>query len=184
MKLFIAARSLREYGYLQEAAGAFVQLREGPSLKVEQPRPIDISPECAAMLEKLCLAQAQECTFEKARLDKKNPAILARLHTVTSPSQFATCVKLVKSIKQFCLSSCMPNFDFYDCYDCLCWGLWEIAVSSRPLWPAQKPIGSKLSVVLIHLTFTLKDFWNTLSIWSNLRTAVAVGERAECICMR
>lgn len=53
-------------------------LRDGPSLKVEQPRPIDISPECAAMLEKLCLAQAQECTFEKARQDKKNPAILAR----------------------------------------------------------------------------------------------------------
>ena len=64
--------------HLQEAAGAFVTLRDGPSLKVEQPRPNDISPECAAMLEKLCLAQAQECTFEKARQDKKNPAVLAR----------------------------------------------------------------------------------------------------------
>ena len=53
-------------------------LRDGPSLKVEQPRPIDISPECAAMLEKLCLAQAQECTFEKARQDKKKPQVLAR----------------------------------------------------------------------------------------------------------
>ena len=58
-------------------------LRDGPSLKVEQPRPIDISPECAAMLEKLCLAQAQECTFEKARQDSKKPGILARF----SPSR-------------------------------------------------------------------------------------------------
>ncbi len=39
---------------------------------------MDISPECAAMLERLCLAQAQEVTFEKARADKKSPAILAR----------------------------------------------------------------------------------------------------------
>ena len=38
---------------------------------------------CAGMLEKLCLAQAQECVFEKARTDKKSPAILARL--VQSP---------------------------------------------------------------------------------------------------
>ena len=56
----------------------WVLLRDGSSLKVEQPRPIDISPECAAMLERLCLAQAQECTFEKARQDAKKPAILAR----------------------------------------------------------------------------------------------------------
>lgn len=63
---------------VQEAAGVWVLLRDGSSLKVEQPRPIDISPECAAMLERLCLAQAQECTFEKARQDGKKPAILAR----------------------------------------------------------------------------------------------------------
>lgn len=63
---------------VQEAAGVWVQLRDGSSLKVEQPRPVDISPECAAMLERLCLAQAQECTFEKARQDGKKPAILAR----------------------------------------------------------------------------------------------------------
>ncbi|KAK9820581.1 hypothetical protein WJX72_011897 [[Myrmecia] bisecta] len=63
----------------QEAAGVFAYLRDVVSLKVEAPRPVDISPECAGMLEKLCLAQAQECTFEKARMDKKNPALLARL---------------------------------------------------------------------------------------------------------
>lgn len=63
---------------VQEAAGAFAHLRDVASLRVEQPRPVDISPECASMLERLCLAQAQECIFEKARADGKSPAILAR----------------------------------------------------------------------------------------------------------
>ena len=31
-------------------------------------RPVDVGPECASMLERLCLAQAQELTFDKARL--------------------------------------------------------------------------------------------------------------------
>ena len=62
----------------QEAAGAFAHLRDVASLRVEQPRPVDVSPECASMLERLCLAQAQECIFEKARADKKSSAILAR----------------------------------------------------------------------------------------------------------
>lgn len=63
----------------QEAAGAFAHLRDVAALRVEQPRPVDISPECASMLERLCLAQAQECVFEKARADKKSSALLARL---------------------------------------------------------------------------------------------------------
>ena len=64
---------------MKEAAGAFANLRDVASLRVEQPRPVDISPECASMLERLCLAQGQECIFEKARADSKSPAILARL---------------------------------------------------------------------------------------------------------
>ena len=56
----------------------FAELRDVVSLRVEAPRPVDISPECANMLERLCLAQAQELTFEKFRADGKNPGILAR----------------------------------------------------------------------------------------------------------
>ncbi len=48
------------------------------SLRVEAPRPVDVSPEAANMLEKLCLAQAQEVTYEKFRADAKSPGILAR----------------------------------------------------------------------------------------------------------
>ena len=57
---------------------AVLRTKKANHVQVESPRPVDTSAECAAMLERLCLAQAQEVTFEKARADKKNPAILAR----------------------------------------------------------------------------------------------------------
>ena len=63
---------------MQEAAGAFAFLRDEASLKMDAPRPADLGPEAAAMLERLMLAQAQECVFEKALADKKSPALLAR----------------------------------------------------------------------------------------------------------
>lgn len=63
---------------VQEAAGAFAFLRDEASLKMDTPRPADLGPEAAAMLERLMLAQAQECVFEKALADKKSPALLAR----------------------------------------------------------------------------------------------------------
>ena len=74
----------------------FAELRDVVSLRVEAPRPVDISPECANMLERLCLAQAQELTFEKFRADGKNPGILARwaprswLHPCTHAKCLAT----------------------------------------------------------------------------------------------
>jgi programmed cell death 6-interacting protein len=49
------------------------------SEQVEQPRPLDLTPESASMLEKLMLAQAQECVLEKAIADKKAPGVVARL---------------------------------------------------------------------------------------------------------
>ncbi|KAG2490070.1 hypothetical protein HYH03_011535 [Edaphochlamys debaryana] len=63
----------------QEACGAFQQLREVESGKTEAPRPLDISTECALLLEKLMLTQAQECVYHKAVVDKKSPNVLARL---------------------------------------------------------------------------------------------------------
>ena len=80
------------WALVQEAAGAFAHLRDVAALRVEQPRPVDISPECASMLERLCLAQAQECIFEKARADNKSSAILARYvyHFMQSDPQVIT----------------------------------------------------------------------------------------------
>jgi programmed cell death 6-interacting protein len=63
----------------QEAAGAFAFLREGAAPRVDAPCPIDVSPECAGMLERLMLAQAQECVLERAAADGKAPATLARV---------------------------------------------------------------------------------------------------------
>ena len=44
---------------LQESAGTYAYLRDSACLKVEQPRPFDLTPEAASMLERLMLAQAQ-----------------------------------------------------------------------------------------------------------------------------
>ncbi|KAL6757097.1 BRO1-like domain-containing protein [Haematococcus lacustris] len=63
----------------QEAAGVFVLLREGPASKTDTPRPADLTPECIMVMEKLMLAQAQECAYHKANLDKKSPTLVARL---------------------------------------------------------------------------------------------------------
>lgn len=63
----------------QESAGTYAYLRDVACLKVEQPRPLDLTPESASMLEKLMLAQAQECVLEKAIADKKAPGVVARL---------------------------------------------------------------------------------------------------------
>ena len=55
----------------QEAAGTFALLRDSACLKVEAPRPLDLTPEAAAMLERLMLAQAQvggcACVHERRR---------------------------------------------------------------------------------------------------------------------
>lgn len=63
----------------QEAAGCFAHLRDIATPKMDAPRPLDLTAECASMLEKLMLAQAQECVLEKATVDGKGPATLARL---------------------------------------------------------------------------------------------------------
>eukprot|EP00879_Flechtneria_rotunda_P013649 GHRR01014259.1.p1 GENE.GHRR01014259.1~~GHRR01014259.1.p1 ORF type:complete len:727 (+),score=319.48 GHRR01014259.1:344-2524(+) len=57
----------------------FAHLKENEASKVDNPRPVDLSPECLSMMEKLMLAQAQECVFHKAVMDKKSPGTLARL---------------------------------------------------------------------------------------------------------
>lgn len=45
----------------QEAAGAFAFLRDEASMKMDSPRPHDVAPEAAAMLERLMLAQVPRC---------------------------------------------------------------------------------------------------------------------------
>ena len=56
----------------------FGYMRDTAALRVEHPRPVDISPECAGMLERLCVAQAQECIYEKFVTDRKDSKTLAK----------------------------------------------------------------------------------------------------------
>lgn len=82
--------------FFQESAGSYAYLRDVACLKVESPRPIDLSPECATMLEKLMLAQAQECVLETATLGKKSPAILARL-AKQAATYYDECARLLSN---------------------------------------------------------------------------------------
>jgi len=65
----------------QAAAGAFGFLKETASLKVAAAGggTVDVSPECAGMLERLMLAQAQECFFEKVIGDSKPPGLCSKV---------------------------------------------------------------------------------------------------------
>eukprot|EP00250_Pteridium_aquilinum_P010073 c19135_g1_i1 orf=271-2889(+) len=64
----------------QAAAGAFAYLRDHISMKASaSSATVDIGVECAGMLERLMLAQAQECFFEKVIADKKPPALCSKV---------------------------------------------------------------------------------------------------------
>uniref|UniRef100_A0A0D9XL32 BRO1 domain-containing protein n=1 Tax=Leersia perrieri TaxID=77586 RepID=A0A0D9XL32_9ORYZ len=69
-------------GAFQSAAGAFAWMREsGVAAKAVAAgaTTVDVTPECAAMLEKLMLAQAQECFFEKVIAGGKPPALCSKV---------------------------------------------------------------------------------------------------------
>ncbi|KAE9589396.1 hypothetical protein Lal_00000594 [Lupinus albus] len=63
------------------AAGSFAYLRENASLKasVGGSITVDLSVECAGMLEKLMLAQAQECVFENSIAKGSTPGVCSKI---------------------------------------------------------------------------------------------------------
>lgn len=64
----------------QAAAGAFAFLRDNISMKASgSASTMDISVESAGMLERLMLAQAQECFFEKAIADQKPSSLCGKI---------------------------------------------------------------------------------------------------------
>eukprot|EP00897_Mesotaenium_endlicherianum_P005252 jgi/Mesen1/4755/ME000242S03927 len=68
----------------QASAGAFAFLRDSISMKASgggsgSSTTIDISVECAGMLERLMLAQAQECFYEKVIADGKPSALVGKV---------------------------------------------------------------------------------------------------------
>eukprot|EP00873_Tetraselmis_striata_P008261 jgi/Tetstr1/428525/TSEL_001855.t1 len=70
--------------FFQESAGALTFLKDHVAMKTDTPRPVDISPECITMLEKLMLSQAQEIFYEKAVADGKTSAVVAKLGKQTA----------------------------------------------------------------------------------------------------
>ncbi|ERN14052.1 hypothetical protein AMTRI_Chr01g111370 [Amborella trichopoda] len=64
----------------QGAAGAFAYLRDNVAMKAGLGQcTVDLSVECVGMLERLMLAQAQECFFEKVIADGKPPGLCAKV---------------------------------------------------------------------------------------------------------
>ncbi|GLJ21673.1 hypothetical protein SUGI_0403730 [Cryptomeria japonica] len=64
----------------QAAAGVFAFLRDNISMKASLgSSTLDVSVECAGMLERLMLAQAQECFFEKVISDGKPHALCSKV---------------------------------------------------------------------------------------------------------
>ncbi|XP_062109971.1 vacuolar-sorting protein BRO1 [Humulus lupulus] len=63
------------------AAGAFVFLRDNaaPKASIGGSTTVDLSVECAGMLERLMLAQAQECVFENTIAKGSTPGVCAKI---------------------------------------------------------------------------------------------------------
>lgn len=63
------------------AAGAFVFLRDNVAVKasVGGSTTLDVSVECAGMLERLMLAQAQECVYENTIAKGSSPGVCAKI---------------------------------------------------------------------------------------------------------
>ncbi|KAL1203573.1 Vacuolar-sorting protein BRO1 [Cardamine amara subsp. amara] len=63
------------------AAGAFAYLRDNESTKasIGQSTTVDVSVECVGMLERLMLAQAQECVFENTIAKGSTPGVSAKI---------------------------------------------------------------------------------------------------------
>lgn len=70
------------------AAGAFSYLRDNESTKASMgsSTTVDVSIECAGMLERLMLAQAQECVFE---------------NTIAKGSTSGVCAKISRQVRRF-----------------------------------------------------------------------------------
>ncbi|GAX77401.1 hypothetical protein CEUSTIGMA_g4847.t1 [Chlamydomonas eustigma] len=63
----------------QEGSGIYSLIRENECIKLDNPKPMDLTVEVITLLEKLMLTQAQECFYHKAVVDKKSASVVARL---------------------------------------------------------------------------------------------------------
>ncbi|XP_041010565.1 vacuolar-sorting protein BRO1-like [Juglans microcarpa x Juglans regia] len=76
----VDGRKLSSHAFMG-AAGAFAFLRDNASTKasIGSSTTVDISLECAGMLERLMLAQAQECVFENTIAKGSTPGVCAKI---------------------------------------------------------------------------------------------------------
>ncbi|XP_039035402.1 vacuolar-sorting protein BRO1-like [Hibiscus syriacus] len=76
----VEGRRLASHAFIA-AAGAFAYLRDNASTKASMGNSttVDLSVECAGMLERLMLAQAQECVFENTIAKGSTPGVCSKI---------------------------------------------------------------------------------------------------------
>lgn len=76
----VDGRRLASHAFIA-AAGAFAFLRDNAATKasIGSSTTVDFSVECAGMLERLMLAQAQECVFENSIAKGSTPGVCAKI---------------------------------------------------------------------------------------------------------
>lgn len=69
----------RAYNYFQKAAGAFKYIHDELLPQMDQPPPLDLDAATIETLQYICLAQAQEAFWVKAKLDNLKNTLVSRL---------------------------------------------------------------------------------------------------------
>lgn len=86
----------------QSASGAFAFLRDNVSMKAAiGGATVDVSAECAGMLDRLMLAQAQECFFEKVISDAKPPGLCSKVARQVCTESFFIIMNFFYNIAAF-----------------------------------------------------------------------------------
>lgn len=96
---------------LQETAGLFAHLKETEASKVDNPRPVDLSPECLSMMEKLMLAQAQVAkhTAGSAHTSSGSLWFVLELHGACRIVLGCVCTLLCTCIATYIVASSTAN---------------------------------------------------------------------------
>ncbi|XP_021315761.1 ALG-2 interacting protein X isoform X2 [Sorghum bicolor] len=153
-------------GEFQRAAGAFRAV--GEMMEEEEATTVDMSSQASAMLERLMLAQAQECCFERALAAGRSPPVCSKVarqeigfgfaffiarHNHWYPALGGSCVLGLLAPFAFWNASAMsrigwsylPTPGFMTCFTSVFSshiGAHDASASSHAPWPALAPTGA------------------------------------------
>lgn len=101
------------------AAGVFAHLRDGVAVKAAAggAATVDVGVECAGMLERLMLAQAQECVFENSIAKSSSPVVCSKIsRQVSSVVSIVHCLFMASLYLIFLDMGVLEIFEFDDLF--------------------------------------------------------------------